>query len=69
MMEWIDKRKRMPAEADCDVQGCVMAWHSLNRCAEPVKLHLFFQYGRYYTHWMPALPAPPEGGAREDMDL
>lgn len=55
---WIDKRERMPAAADCDEQGCILAWH---RYQGAMVLHArnVENFGAYITHWMKT-PAPPE---------
>lgn len=56
-VKWIDKRERMPTEADCDEHGCILAWHEM-KGAEVVHLSNLLRYGGFYTHWMP-LPARP----------
>ena len=56
-MIWTDKRDRMPTEADCDEQRCVLAWHTFQGTIV-IELHNFEKYGGFCTHWM-RTPAPP----------
>ena len=56
-MRWIDKRERMPTEADADGQGCVLAWHRYQGVVI-LNVHNVIDYGSYVTHWMKT-PAKP----------
>ena len=56
MERWIDARERLPARADADAWGCVIAWHVYN--GTMVTGWHQVERNRYFTHWMPA-PGPP----------
>ena len=55
---WIDKKERLPAAEDMDVNKCVRVWHVYQ--GEMVTGALQLELNRYLTHWQPC-DAPPEG--------
>ena len=53
---WIDASRRAPTEADCDVFGCVLAYHRYN--GAQVTGWRQFGMNKLLTHWRP-IPKPP----------
>jgi hypothetical protein len=54
---WIDANRRPPTEADCDVFGCVLAYHRYNGAM--VTGWRQFEVNKLFTHWRP-IPQPPK---------
>ena len=57
MDAWVPVSERMPAEADADVQGCVLAWHEYQGVIV-LHIHNMTNFGTFITHWMPTPAAP-----------
>ena len=64
MLEWVDKRERLPGAEDADVYGCVMIWDTNNGVMLAGWRNEQQLSRPYVTHWA----RTPEGPCGEETN-